>query len=79
MDDAAVLGMGWVLQLDGSYSIFIFICLFFWVLCSMGLLKSYAGSQFVIVLGMRVLKSAGVSLAQLLSFVFNEDEGFEEG
>ena len=56
-----------------------FICLFFWVLCSMGLLKSYGGSQFVIVLGMRVLKSDGVSLAQLMSFVFNEDEGFEEG
>jgi hypothetical protein len=62
----------WVL-LNFHFYLFIFLG------CSMGLLKSYGGSQFVIVLGMRVLKSDGVSLAQLLSFVFNEDEGFEEG
>jgi hypothetical protein len=63
----------WVL-LNFHFYLFIFLGFVF-----NGFVESYGGSQFVIVLGMRVLKSDGVSLAQLMSFVFNEDEGFEEG
>lgn len=34
-----------------------FACLFLWILCLMGLLQLDGGSQFVFVLGMRVLQS----------------------
>ena len=68
-----MLGMGWVLQLDGFY-LFIFLGFVF-----NGFVEIIWWFSICHCLGDEGAKSDGVSLAQLLSFVFNEDEGFEEG